>query len=56
MLRVKWQYKEVQSSVIVTQRIFRGYMGRQVHHRNDLAVKQDRQMRFFHEMAKIVQK
>lgn len=56
MLRIKWQFKEVKRSVVVTQRIFRGYMGRQVHHKSDLAVKQDRQMKFFHEQAKIVQK
>lgn len=57
MLKVKWHYQTILKSCRLIQRVFKGfYYGRQVFFRKQEQDKRSKQLAFFHEMAKIIQK
>ncbi|CDW79153.1 iq calmodulin-binding motif family protein [Stylonychia lemnae] len=57
MLKVKWHYQTILKSCRLIQRVFQGYSkGRKVFFRKQESDKRQKQLAFFHEMAKIVQK
>lgn len=57
MLKVKWHYHTILKSCRFIQRIFRGYSkGRKRFFQKQEETRKEKQMAFFHEMAKIIQK
>ena len=57
MLKVKWHYHTILKSCRLVQRIWRGHFkGRMRFFRKQEEDKRSKQLAFFHEMAKIIQK
>lgn len=56
MLKVKWRYELTQRAVALVKRVFRGHLTRIRVWSTKEENFQSRQMAFFHEQAKIVQK
>ena len=54
MLKVKWGYQTKLNSCRFVQRVYRGFKGRAIYNRRCEHENMTKQMKFFHEMAKIV--
>ena len=56
MLKIKWAYEKKQRAVALIKRVFRGHLSRLRVFSHKESIFQNRQMAFYHEQAKIVQK
>jgi hypothetical protein len=56
MLKVKWHYEKILNVCRFIQRVFRGHLGRKIFYHKNEEEKTSKQLKFFHAMAKIIQK